>query len=415
VSASPSHAVLAALAAALVAAGAGCSGQASAAATIAVDHPSALADTPLHVRIAGLGGGERVTVQATSTNDHQQWLGFATFQADARGAIDMATAGPSGSLTYTKPEAMGLFRSMGATGAPAGPLSDPVTSMRIALTVRDGSRTLATRTVTRVFTAPGVTEHSLTFAQDGFIGHYYAPAATDVPQSAVLVAGGGEGGLAEYLDATAALLASHGHPALAIGYFGLPSLPTQLANVRLEYFIGALTWLRGQPGVDRSRVFTYGVSRGSEAALLLGALRPDLVHGVAAMVPSDVVHCAFPSCAGPSWTLNGAPLPYTSQFLDPNPADAPDSVIPVERIAGPVLLVCGESDREWPSCPYARAADARLAGRPGAQLHELRAYPGAGHKVGLVLPYQPDDGTRADSVGQADAWPRVLDLLAATG
>jgi len=248
-------------------------------------------------------------------------------------------------------------------------------------------------------------------ATGGFIGHYYAPAAAAPPQPAVLVMGGAEGGLGEYLDAIAALLASHGHPALAIGYFRLPGLPADLANVPLEYFIGALTWLRGQPGVDRGRVFAYGASRGSEAALLLGAHRPDLVQGVAALVPSDVVHCAYPSCAGPSWTLAGAPLPYTSQFDGPNPTDSTAAVIPVERIVGPVLLVCGEADVEWPSCPYARAIDARLAARPGAQRHLLLAYPGAGHKVGLLLPYQPDDGGSADARGQAEAWPRLLDLL----
>src|SRR2546423_324289 len=125
--------------------------------SVSMRHDTARSEpTPLHVGIAGLSGGVPVTVQATSTNDHQQWLGFARFHADAHGAIDLPTAAPAGSTTYTKPEAMGLFRSMSATGAPAGPLSDPVTSMRVALTVRDGGRTLATRTVTRVFTAPGV-------------------------------------------------------------------------------------------------------------------------------------------------------------------------------------------------------------------------------------------------------------------
>jgi hypothetical protein len=88
--------------------------------------------------------------------------------------------------------------------------------------------------------------------------------------------------------------------------------------------------------------------------------------------------------------------------------------IPVERIVGPVFPVCGEANVEWPSCPYARAADARLAARPGAQRHLLLAYPGAGHKVGLLLPYQPDDGGSADSRGQADAWPQLLDLLRAS-
>jgi dienelactone hydrolase len=314
--------------------------------------------------------------------------------------------------TYRQPEAMGLFRSMTSTGG-TDSLNPPMSDMRIALTVRDGDRTLAGRTVTRVFATSGVTARELTLARDGFIGHYYTPPAGAAPRSAVLVLGGGEGGLGGYLDATAGLLASHGHPALAVGYFGLPGLPVQLADLRLEYLIGALSWLRGQPGLAAVPVFVYGVSRGGEAALLLGSLRPDLVHGVAAMVPSNVVHCAFGACAGPSWTLGGVAVPFTRQFTTAEPTDEPAAVIPVERVAGPVLLVCGEADVEWPSCLYARAADARLAGRPGAQRHVLLAYPGAGHKVGLLVPYQPDDGGPLDGQGQADAWPRVLDLLGA--
>ena len=377
---------------------------------IAVDHPTALADTPLDVRITGLTADQRVTVQASAaTTNKRQWLGFAMFHADAGGAIDLATAMPGGG-GYRQPEAMGLFRSMLSTGG-TDALSAPAPNLRVTLSVRDGSRTLASQTVTRVYTAAGVTVRSLTLAKDGFIGHYYAPVVSSTPRPAVLLFGGGEGGLGGYLDTAAALLASHGHPALAIGYFGLPGLPGQLTNVRLEYFTGALTWLRGQPGVDRDRVFAYGDSRGSEAALLLGARRPDLVHGVVALVPSSVVHCAYPNCSGPSWTMDGVPLPYTREFGGPTPTDEPAAVIPVERIAGPVFLVCGESDTEWPSCPYARAIDARLAGRAGTAQHLLLAYPGAGHKVGLLVPYQPDDGGAVDGKGQEDAWPRLLALL----
>ncbi len=40
-----------------------------------------------------------------------------------------------------------------------------------------------------------------------------------------------------------------------------------------------------QPGIDPRHVLTYGVSRGSEVALLLGVHYPELVNGVIALVP----------------------------------------------------------------------------------------------------------------------------------
>lgn len=408
-------ATAAVLAGLLLAAGGGCSGQAQANVTIAVDHPTALADVPLHIAIGGLRGGQRVTVEASATDgNRRQWLSSTTFRADARGAVDLAAAAPAVGA-YRQPEAMGVIRSMAAVDGGTQAMAPTLPALRIALTVRDGGTTLASRTVTRVFTANGVTVRRLALGQDGFIGHFYAPAATGASRPAVLLFGGADGGLQPYVDAAAELLASHGFPALAVGYFGLPGLPAALAGVRLEYFMGALTWLRGQPGVDRGHVVTFGISRGSEAALLLGAHRQDLVQGVVALVPSNVVHCAFPDCGGPSWTLDGTPLPYTRQFDGPTPTDEPAAVIPVERIAGPVLLVCAEADETWPSCPYARAIDQRLTDHGDPNAHQLLAYAAADHSIGGLVPDQPGTASRADALGEADGWPRLLDLLTGLG
>ena len=43
------------------------------------------------------------------------------------------------------------------------------------------------------------------------------------------------------------LIASHGFPALAVAYFDEPGLPCALQNIRLEYFVRAIQWLRAQP------------------------------------------------------------------------------------------------------------------------------------------------------------------------
>ena len=160
---------------------------------------------------------------------------------------------------------------------------------------------------------------------------------------------------------------------------------------------------------------TLGISRGSEAAILLGVHYPDLVRGVIASVPNSVSLCSFPDCAGPAWTLHGRPLPYTRQFDSAAPTDEPDAVIPVERIRGPVLVVCGGLDRQWNSCGHSRAIIRRLEARRHRYPHVMHEYAEAGHGVGSLVPHVPHARTdvryESDQRARADVWPRLLEFL----
>jgi dienelactone hydrolase len=97
----------------------------------------------------------------------------------------------------------------------------------------------------------------------------------------------------------------------------------------------------------------------------------------------------------------------------------PESVIPVERIAARILLVCGEADQIWPSCPMARQIQNRLRarGRPPAT---LLAYDDAGH-LAFGLPLPPGDPRVASSGGtdpgnrtaRSDSWNKAIAFLKA--
>ena len=114
--------------------------------------------------------------------------------------------------------------------------------------------------------------------------------------------GGSEGGLSVVMSR---VLAAHGYPSLALAYFKEPGLPQGLARIPLEYFATALRALRAAPNVDPRHVLVAGVSRGSEAALLLGVHYPQLVDGVLAGVPSSVANVGYPDTSSPAWTLAG--------------------------------------------------------------------------------------------------------------
>jgi dienelactone hydrolase len=262
----------------------------------------------------------------------------------------------------------------------------------------------------------------------GFVGTLFTPAGPRTPRPAVMAFGGSEGGIGTGA-VVAQALASRGYPALAVAYFDAPGytpagLPATLTNIPLEYFAGALRWLARQPGVDPKTIDVYGLSRGSEVALLLGADFPELVHGVIAASPSSVVNGGLPDQDAPAWTLHGQPLPHVpaSAYGVINPLES-DAIIPVEKITGPVALLCGDDDRLWPSCQSVYAIAARMGNRPHLELRE----PAAGHLVGMPVPnlpmpsgrvtspYGPLDvgGTvQTDALGRLDAWPKLLAFLA---
>ncbi|WP_441249021.1 hypothetical protein [Kitasatospora sp. McL0602] len=128
---------------------------------------------------------------------------------------------------------------------------------------------------------------------------------------------------------TAALLASHGYPALALGNFALPGLPATLHDIPLEHFASAARLLAAQPGTDPARVVAMGYSRGSKAALLLGEDYPALIHGAVVYSPSAQVSPGSPG-GGNAWTKDSQPI-------------AQDT-IPLGQVSGPVLALAGAGD-----------------------------------------------------------------------
>ena len=166
------------------------------------------------------------------------------------------------------------------------------------------------------------------------------------------------------------------------------------------------------------------MSRGGEAALLLGAHFPQLVNGVIAGVPSSVVHPGWPDQDRPAWTVRGRPLPAVSpsEFGQPIPPGKARAVIPVERIGGPILLACGGQDLRWPSCGYVDAIPARLRAHRFAYPVTALRYRDAGHLIGGLTAYYgsltgdaltSDGGTVAGTqAAQTDAHTKLLALLA---
>ena len=379
--------------------------------SLQVDRPSALIDQPLRIGVTGLDPGSRATLSVTTVDRlGAQWSSSAAFKADSNGEIQLLKQAPvSGDYSGVQP--MGLFSSLHADSSTALAFYlPPAPTQTATFSVAAGSFS-ASRTIVRELTHTGLTVIDTRPAEDGFYGEYYSQRGMVGYMPSVIVLGGAEGGL--YFSAlTARMLAAHGYPSLAVAYFGAAGLPSSLADIPLEYFVRALTWLRQQPGVDSSHVLVYGISRGGEAALLLGANFPQAVNGVIALVPSD-------SATSAAWTLAGKRVPFTSQSNEPHPTDTPAALIPVAKVKGPIFMVCGGTDRVWPSCPYARAIGSQLDAAKNGYPYTLLSYPEAGHGIGDLVPYVLAgrmgtlDGASptANDLARAQAWPKLLAFL----
>ncbi|MDQ2836692.1 MAG: acyl-CoA thioesterase/BAAT N-terminal domain-containing protein [Actinomycetota bacterium] len=391
-------------------------------ASMSVSVQRALFDTPVSVSVAGLPAGVLTTLTATAADRAGgTWTSSAQFRSTSAGTVSTSQASLAGSYAGTDP--MGLFDLMvpppgdkaTAFEPPGAYYDDAVRTAGgydVTLRASVAGRTVATATANRQLPGSlGITEHDLRPVGSGIYGDLYLPAATPGPRGTaarrpgVLIFGGSEGGIS--VATNAALYAAHGYPTLALAYFKEPGLPSQLANIPLEYFVKALAVLRSQPGVDPSHVVVQGASRGGELALLLAASYPKLVNAVIAGVPSSVVNMGYPDSKLPAWTQHGKPVP--------------EEGIPVERIGGPIMLLCGQQDVVWDSCLFTKSVTTELTSNHFRYPVTVRNYPDGGHAVGEPAVYASvakdafdgfGGGLQANQVDRADGYARILTFLA---
>ncbi|MBO9697706.1 MAG: hypothetical protein J7499_16045 [Sphingopyxis sp.] len=274
-------------------------------------------------------------------------------------------------------------------------------------------------------------------AGDGILANYY-PAAGTGPHPAILLLGGSEGGLGKDMRALALLLQAEGYSTLQLAYHNAPGKSAKLKNIPLEDFTKGLDWLKARSGVDPARLGIVGYSKGAEAGLVVATRYPGIRAAVLGM-PSSVVwdgmtgeNYMFGSFSS-SWSEGGKPLPHLAykgqpggdglmpvfvnglKALDKNPA----AIIPVEKFKGKLLLVCGEAEKLWPSCPMTDQIVARAV-KAGSAAPVVLRYKNAGH-AGMGVPFT--DATAAkkwsklggtaegNAAARIDSWPKIVAFL----
>jgi dienelactone hydrolase len=272
----------------------------------------------------------------------------------------------------------------------------------------------------------------------------FFPGSGDGARPAILLLGGSEGGLKESRNVFARQLAAEGYSVLYPGYTATSEANRAFDMVPLEIFDAALDWLAARSDISEDPVAVIGHSKGAEGALLL-ASRDRRIGAVVAAMPSDVVWQGFSfdpvdvSQLRSSWSEDGKPVPYVryempawhewltgatmlGMFEESRAAVAAkaDSLISVEDIEVPVMLICGEQDNLWPGCDMARSLRERASTAGGPEV-ELLAYEEAGHWAFGPASDLDESDTRylgqmggtaeADMAARADQWPKIVAFL----
>lgn len=417
-----------------------------------------MVDGDLVVRVTEGTPRARVNITAEAEDaDGRMWSASAQFLVSEDGTIDLSKEPPiQGSYSTLDP--MGIVTTMAPAGKePASIFATPDASdVRITFTASERDSATATALAIRRFKAATVQPRRID--EGAIAGTLYLPEGTDTRPAVLVVPGTIHPRSAA--APMAALLASRGYITFLLDYLGRPGMPETFTDVPLEHLALAVDWLRDQPTVDDAAVAALGLEKGAEFLLAAASYIPDLdLRAVLTIAPSCVTWQGTVVGKGPatsSWTIGGAEVPYVavkggsgqkllrsltkkeggavSQLLAHTEAFTAEALkraaLPVEKIAGPLLLLAGFDDQQWPSGEMAemiyRARRAehcnegdqkitfqkvgRLIRYPHLPMAASNRYLDPSGGGGWMLGGSADTNQHADEVG----WAKIIDFLGVT-
>ena len=219
-----------------------------------------------------------------------------------------------------------------------------------------------------------------TVRENGFEGELYIGDGT---KSKVMIVMSGSNGGMRITRKEALFYHKNGIPSLALALFKTKQTGEFLDRVPVDYVENAIKWLKEQ---DYQRIGIDGMSKGSEMALLSASMFSEL-SCVIARVPSYFVSEGLSGkgkSKGPSgtscWSYKGKEVPYApynqrafdmlKMFREERELHiirfnrdknvTPETIIPVEKIKAPILLLSSKNDEVWPSYEASLYIEKRL-------------------------------------------------------
>ena len=189
-------------------------------------------------------------------------------------------------------------------------------------------------------------------------------------QPLIVAFGGAEGAIdwhRNHMKTKRDSLIQKGYAILAIGYFNAEGTPRNLDRISLDAISDTIMSIAKNSKIDESKIALIGGSRGGELVLNL-ASRFNHFNAVIAMSTSNVSFPAITWSANTSsWTYKNKEVSYVPAGLNTiSPAIKGDlytahslmledeeavkkAEIQVENINGPILILSGKDDDQWPA------------------------------------------------------------------
>ena len=218
-------------------------------------------------------------------------------------------------------------------------------------------------------------------------------------QALIVAFGGGGGGndwARDYMKAKRDSLNKMGYAVLAVGYFNFGNTPASLDRISLNAISDSILHVAKHPQINGDKIALIGGSRGGELALNL-ASRFNHFKAVIALSTSNVSFPAITWSANTSsWTFNDEEVTYVpapfkiilpalkgdlytahSMMLEDKGA-VKNAEIKVEDINGPILIISGKNDEQWPATEMSNQLMARLK-ENNFRFHKEHAILNGGH------------------------------------
>ena len=210
-------------------------------------------------------------------------------------------------------------------------------------------------------------------------------------QPLIVAFGGAEGGIdwhRNHMKGKRDSLIQKGYAILAIGYFNADGTPRNLDRISLDAISDTIMNFAKKTKIDESKIALIGGSKGGELILNL-ASRYDQYKAVIALSTSNVTFPAITwSSNTSSWTYKGNEVPYVpaplktispalkgdlytafSMMLEDEEA-VKNAEIHVENINGPILILSGKNDNQWPATSMSNQIIERLKNKKFKHFNE---------------------------------------------